>query len=56
MKTSTFKKLSRKEQTEIKGSLQIKKCRGTYPACDPGECCSGGLCLLSPILECEPIL
>lgn len=56
MKNSNLKKLTRKEQIEIKGSLQVKKCRGTYPACDPGECCTGGLCLLSPILECEPIL
>ncbi len=56
MKISNLKKLSRKEQTEIKGSLQVKKCRGTYPQCDAGECCTGDICLLSPITECDPIL
>ncbi|WP_165828295.1 hypothetical protein [Chryseobacterium phosphatilyticum] len=54
MKTSNFKKLNRQEQKGITGSLQIKKCRNG--ACDPGECCSGGFCLPSPIIECGPIL
>ncbi|WP_336959439.1 hypothetical protein [Chryseobacterium contaminans] len=56
MKDSNFKRLNRKEQKEIKGSLQMKKCRSTYPECDSGECCSGGFCLPSPVMECEPIL
>ncbi|WP_164465179.1 hypothetical protein [Chryseobacterium lactis] len=55
MKTSNFKKLNRAEQKGIKGSLQMKKCRNTYPKCDSGECCTGGFCLPSPITECEPI-
>ncbi|MGE8555631.1 MAG: hypothetical protein ACN6OB_17065 [Chryseobacterium jejuense] len=56
MKNSNLKRLNRKEQIEIKGSLQMKKCRSTYPKCDSGECCIGGICTPSPILECEPIL
>ncbi|QIX79830.1 hypothetical protein [Chryseobacterium indologenes] len=55
MKTSNFKKLSRQVQKEIKGSLQMQKCRNTEPKCDPGTCCTGGFCLPSPITECEPI-
>ncbi|MCL8537261.1 MULTISPECIES: hypothetical protein [Chryseobacterium] len=56
MSATTFKKLSRKEQKEIKGSLQARKCRTTEPQCDPGECCTGGFCLPSPVIQCEPIL
>ncbi|WP_164464031.1 hypothetical protein [Chryseobacterium sp. G0186] len=56
MQNPSFKKLNRKEQKEIKGSMQIKKCRSSYPKCDPGECCTGGFCLPSPITECEPII
>ncbi|WP_167369996.1 bacteriocin-like protein [Chryseobacterium ureilyticum] len=55
MKNSNFKKLNREEQKEIKGSLQIKKCRNSTQ-CDAGECCTGGMCLPSPIIECGPIL
>ncbi|MFP3835185.1 hypothetical protein [Chryseobacterium sp. SIMBA_028] len=53
MKNPNFKKLNRKEQKEVKGSLQIKKCRNSTQ-CDSGECCTGGFCLPSPITECEP--
>ncbi|WP_353150004.1 hypothetical protein [Chryseobacterium sp.] len=56
MSISTFKKLSRKERKEIKGSLQARKCSATAPKCDPGECCTGGFCFPSPVTECEPIL
>ncbi|WP_276877997.1 hypothetical protein [Chryseobacterium joostei] len=53
MKNPNFKKLNRKEQKEVKGSIQIKKCRNSTQ-CNPGECCTGGFCFPSPITECEP--
>ncbi|MFZ4927562.1 hypothetical protein [Chryseobacterium sp. Mn2064] len=54
MKNSNLKRLNRQEQKAIKGSGPIKKCSSSAQ-CDPGECCEGGMCLLSPILQCEPI-
>lgn len=56
MKNSNLKKLNRQEQKGIKGSLQMNKCRNTYPKCNPGECCISGFCHPSPITECEPII
>ncbi|WP_313092039.1 hypothetical protein [Chryseobacterium flavum] len=55
MKIRQFKKLSRKAQREINGNGIIKKCSNSSQ-CDPFQCCSGGMCIYSPIPECEPIL
>ncbi|WP_185287407.1 hypothetical protein [Chryseobacterium lactis] len=54
MKNPNIKRLNRTEQKEIKGSGPVKKC-STSVQCDPGQCCEGGMCMYSPIIQCEPI-
>lgn len=53
MKKSNLKKLRRNEQKQINGGGPIRKC-SVQAQCWPGECCDGGMCIMSPIIECRP--
>ncbi|WP_157759846.1 bacteriocin-like protein [Chryseobacterium piperi] len=49
-----LKKLNRQQQKSIDGAGPITKCRNSSQ-CGYGECCTGGMCLPSPVQECEPL-